>query len=299
MNVRVDYRMGPKRPLKPNQDVIRALQATAEQTFGSGARVAIISGKGEHGSPRHRQGEAADVQFTDARGQLVRIDDPRVKNLASTAARNGITGFGAGNEYMGNSTFHLDMYPLNKYSKGMSQTWGSTGKQLTKDFVGVSKQNRYTADSKKYDVEPPTAEQQPSYRPNYRSQSRPPQRAYPDYNRPPEQRDYGIAEFLRNTSPNNVLTDYGIQNFLENSTQPQQTAPIRGFSELPEGGFSLTSAFLGPNAVANQQEYIYSQDQGDFLNSYNSVGNFQLEQPEGLDNLLLLFRRLPNGFRTI
>lgn len=299
MNVRVDYRMGPKRPLKPNQDIIRALQATAEQTFGSGARVSIISGKGEHGSPRHRQGEAADVQFTDARGRLVRIDDPRVKNLASTAARNGITGFGAGNEYMGNSTFHLDMYPLNKYTKGMSQTWGSTGKKLTKDFVGASKHNHRAAGSKKYDDETPVAEQQPSYRPNPRSQSRQPQGSYPDYNQPSEQRDYGIAEFLRITSPNNVLTDYGIQNFLENSNPQQQTAPTRGFGELPEGGFSLASAFLGPNAVANQQEYMYSQDQGDFLNSYNTVGNFQSEQPEGLDNLLLLFRRLPNGFRTI
>ena len=124
----IEYAMGPKRPHKPNEGVTNALRQAAVSVLGDGATVRITSGKGQHGSPRHREGHAADVQFIDPNGQMITLDDPRARSIADSAAKFGITGLGAGKEYMGGSTFHMDMFPLDQYTPKMGQRWGSWAK---------------------------------------------------------------------------------------------------------------------------------------------------------------------------
>lgn len=133
--VLIEYAMGPKRPNKPGQQITSALQATALQVLGPGATVRITSGMGEHGSVRHRGGHAADVQFIDPQGRVVTLDDPRSKQIALAAAQNGITGLGAGHEYMGGSTFHMDVYPVDQYTPKMGRAWGSWGNKHESAFV--------------------------------------------------------------------------------------------------------------------------------------------------------------------
>lgn len=131
------YAMGPKRPEPPGQGITQALERTASMALGEGASVRITSGMGEHGSVRHREGHAADVQFIDPRGRIVTLDDPRAKQIAIVAAQNGISGIGAGVEYMGNSTFHMDIYPLDRYTSSMGRAWGSWGNTIESEFVAA------------------------------------------------------------------------------------------------------------------------------------------------------------------
>lgn len=136
-STRFDWSMGPRRPGRPNQQITDALGYAAEQALGPGAMVRVTSGMGEHGSPRHREGHAADVQFIDAEGRVVTLNDPRSEALRDAAAAEGITGLGAGEEYMGNSTFHMDVYPLDRYSSDMGQAWGSWGNRNESAFLAA------------------------------------------------------------------------------------------------------------------------------------------------------------------
>lgn len=141
-STQIAYNMGPKRPGKPNQVIIDAIARAAEEALGKNAKVEIYSGKGEHGSPRHRNGSAADVRFYDPEGNIVTLDDPRAKDIAMASARHGISGFGAGKEYMGNTGFHLDMYPWEKYSSQMGPVWGSFGKSIRAELTSVMRDFR-------------------------------------------------------------------------------------------------------------------------------------------------------------
>jgi hypothetical protein len=140
-STKFDFQMGPKRPEKPDQSVLDALGFTAEQVLGQGATVQIISGKGEHGSARHRGGHAADVKFVGPDGKVISLDDPRARELAFAASKNGITGFGAGKEYMGAETFHMDLYPVEQYTPDMGRAWGSFGNEIESEFIKHSQGN--------------------------------------------------------------------------------------------------------------------------------------------------------------
>lgn len=137
-----EWAMGPRRPNRPGQAIQDALGMTAEQVLGPGATVVVTSGMGEHGSPRHRQGHAADVQFRDPQGNIVSLNDPRARDLAMAAAQNGVTGLGGGEEYMGANTFHMDMYPVDQYTPDMGRAWGSWADGLENDFVAAAGQPR-------------------------------------------------------------------------------------------------------------------------------------------------------------
>ena len=135
--VNIIYAMGPRRPEAPGPGITKALENTARIALGEGSSVRITSGTGEHGSVRHRGGHAADVQFLDPQGRLITLNDPRARYIAIVAAQNGITGLGAGVEYMGNSTFHMDIYPVAPYTSGMARAWGSWGHQIEAEFVAA------------------------------------------------------------------------------------------------------------------------------------------------------------------
>ena len=130
----VQFRLGPRRPNRPNQDVTEGLRCLAATVLGSGSTYVMTSGMGQYGSLRHRQGHAADGYFVDPAGVTITLSDPRMRQLALTAPSFGFTGFGAGPEYMGNRTVHIDNFPLARYSGGMAQTWGSYGRLLRREF---------------------------------------------------------------------------------------------------------------------------------------------------------------------
>jgi hypothetical protein len=131
------FNMGPKRPNRPDPRVVTGLQALAASVLGPGATVQITSGMGEYGSPRHRGGLAADATFLDPQGSPVTISDPRMRQLALAAPQYGFLGFGAGEEYMGNTSVHLDMFPHEQYSPDMAPTWGSFGRGIRDEFVSA------------------------------------------------------------------------------------------------------------------------------------------------------------------
>lgn len=124
----IDYQMGPKRPDRPNQEIIDVLGYTVEQVFGEGARLVITSGKGDHGAHnRHPTGRAADFQIIRPDGSRVSYHDADFMPFAEAAARNGVTGMGAGDEYMGSNTFHFDLVPHDDHTTGQDMAWGSWG----------------------------------------------------------------------------------------------------------------------------------------------------------------------------
>lgn len=133
----IDYVMGPRRPDPPSELIIGPLATAAEQVLGPGATIRVKSGVGPHGSPRHRdaEGYAADVEILRPDGTLVTLDDPEAELIAYAAVDNGVTGVGAGTEYMGNSTFHFDVFPQDRYSSGMDNAWGSWGNARQDEIV--------------------------------------------------------------------------------------------------------------------------------------------------------------------
>ena len=136
--VNVAFAMGPRRPNPPAPQVVTGLQNLALAALGPGATVKITSGLGEYGSPRHRGGLAADVTFLDPQGNTLSLSDPRARALVLAAPSHGFMGFGAGHEYMGDTSFHLDMFPVDQYTPDMAQTWGSFGRDIRDEFVAAS-----------------------------------------------------------------------------------------------------------------------------------------------------------------
>jgi hypothetical protein len=136
--VNVVFAMGPRRPNPPAPQVVTGLQNLALAVLGPGSTVKITSGLGEYGGPRHRGGLAADATFIDPQGNTLSLSDPRARALALAAPSHGFMGFGAGNEYMGDTSFHLDMFPVDQYTPDMAQTWGSFGRDIRDEFVAAS-----------------------------------------------------------------------------------------------------------------------------------------------------------------
>lgn len=142
----------PARPNDANPDVVLAVQRAATQVFGPGAEVIGTSGTGEHGSQRHRlsaaqrinpdaqHGYALDLQVKLPDGSLLRTDSPEAREFVRAAASFGISGLGAGShdgDYMGAHGFHMDMYPIDRYTPSMGRAWASMGNQLEADFVAA------------------------------------------------------------------------------------------------------------------------------------------------------------------
>lgn len=102
----------------PAADLVNRLTHTVEAAFGPGTTINITSGHEdrESGTRRHPIGLAADFTITLPDGRLLDLDDPRVEGFTLLAARNGITGIGFGDEYMGNA-FHMDIFPPEAYDK--------------------------------------------------------------------------------------------------------------------------------------------------------------------------------------
>tara|TARA_B100000963_G_scaffold45112_2_gene33598 strand:+ start:1477 stop:4230 length:2754 start_codon:yes stop_codon:yes gene_type:complete len=85
-------------------------------------------------SRRHDNGHAADVALyvgTGSNRRRLRSDRaedlPFIQSVFESARKQGVTGFGAGNGYMGNNVFHLDNAA--KYGQGTVAVWGGYAKK--------------------------------------------------------------------------------------------------------------------------------------------------------------------------
>lgn len=92
------------------------------------------TGRPAGSSNRHTGGHAADVALYVGSGASRRrlrtdreADLPFIQAYFEAARKQGVTGFGAGNEYMGNDMFHLDNAA--KYGQGTVAVWGGYAKR--------------------------------------------------------------------------------------------------------------------------------------------------------------------------
>jgi hypothetical protein len=129
--VTVEYSMGPARPLPPDEPVIGVITAAVEDSLGPGARVVVTSGQEgpdlpQHGSDRHKTGDAADIAIFDKDGnQITMATHPELmREIARNASRRGAKGIGLGEEYMGGAHMHVDLV---EPGAGQSNAWGSEG----------------------------------------------------------------------------------------------------------------------------------------------------------------------------
>ena len=143
---------GPARPDPAGDDIVTAVRRAAAEVFGPEAKVVGTSGTGEHGSQRHRlsaaqridsdrqSGFALDFHIVLPDGSKLETTSPQARDFVIAAARNGVSGFGAGarqGDYMGAHGFHMDMFPIDAYSSGMGRTWATMGGQYGQDFVNA------------------------------------------------------------------------------------------------------------------------------------------------------------------
>lgn len=135
----IEFQLGNRRPSKPNETVLKSIKEGIDKTLGPNAKFVATSGKGNYGSVRHRNGDAVDGYFVDGSGQKVSLSDRRMQAIILACASEGITGFGAGTEYMGNFVVHMDVYPLSKYTNTMGRAWGSYGNSIESRFIQASK----------------------------------------------------------------------------------------------------------------------------------------------------------------
>ena len=92
------------------------------------------TGRPAGASNRHTNGHAADVALYIGTGaNRRRLDSsktedlPYIQSVFESARKQGVTGFGAGNGYMGNNVFHLDNAA--KYGQGTVAVWGGYAKR--------------------------------------------------------------------------------------------------------------------------------------------------------------------------
>ena len=135
-NTSIEYDMGPARPNAPNKPVLDVIGKSVEDVLGVGARVVVTSGQEgdnpQHGSNRHKTGNAADVAIYRPDGTRVAASDPEMVRIAQAAADNGAKGVGFGIEYMGGQHIHIDLVVA---GKGQANTWGSGGAAIRDDIV--------------------------------------------------------------------------------------------------------------------------------------------------------------------
>ena len=115
-----------KLPIDPELKSILANAGAA-----AGVNVDVRSGgqdssTGFTGSSRHNNGMAADVALRDSTGRRLSLDNPAdvpiIQNFIAQTKRYGATGIGAGNGYMGDNTFHIDI--ADSVGQGSPGYWG-------------------------------------------------------------------------------------------------------------------------------------------------------------------------------
>ena len=115
-----------KLPIDPELKSILANAGAA-----AGVNVDVRSGgqdssTGFTGSSRHNNGMAADVALRDSTGRRLSLDNPAdvpiIQNFIAQTKRYGATGIGAGNGYMGDDTFHIDI--ADSVGQGAPGYWG-------------------------------------------------------------------------------------------------------------------------------------------------------------------------------
>ena len=136
--VRVDYAMGPARPNAPNKEVVQIIAAAVKAALGDGARVIVTSGREDpgqqHGSNRHRTGNAADVAIYAPDGTQLTANDRRMGDVAREAAKRGAKGIGFGAEYMGGQHMHIDSVAP---GPGQGNVWASGAKAIGGELTGL------------------------------------------------------------------------------------------------------------------------------------------------------------------
>lgn len=138
-NTTIEYQMGPARPNRPAQPILDVVGKTAEDVFGAGAKVIVTSGqegpdKPQHGSNRHKTGNAADIKIVRPDGSVVKATDDDMAVFAKQAAANGATGIGFGAEYMGGQHIHVDLV---KPGSGQANVWASGAKAHAREITGA------------------------------------------------------------------------------------------------------------------------------------------------------------------
>lgn len=139
----IDYAMGPRRPNAPDRPVLDVVGYSAERVFGAGARIVVTSGQEggnpQHGSPRHKTGNAADIAIYRPDGSRVTVGDEDMQEFFREAARNGATGFGGGDGYMGGDTVHIDLVGK---SKGGGTAWAGLGDAMEGELENLIAQRQ-------------------------------------------------------------------------------------------------------------------------------------------------------------
>lgn len=139
-SVKVDFELGPARPLPPDQPVLDVITAAVEDTLGPGSRVVVTSGQEgdlpQHGSNRHKTGDAADIAVYDADGNRMTMEShPEVmREIARNASRRGAKGIGLGEEYMGGEHLHVDLV---EPGEGQASSWGSEGAAMREELASI------------------------------------------------------------------------------------------------------------------------------------------------------------------
>jgi len=127
MAYKLTYNNQGVRNLHLSPEVERAYELAAQAAGIDEIRVTSggqeSSGPNRTGSHRHDAGGAGDIQLVK-NGRVLdftnKDDLPYFTNFVSSAKGGGLTGFGAGTDYMGNNTIHA--------GGGTSAIWGAGGK---------------------------------------------------------------------------------------------------------------------------------------------------------------------------
>ena len=113
---------------------LKSILASAAQKSGldvevySGGQPARGSGGRRTGTTRHDNGAAADIRLKDSSGRTLSLNNPAdvplIQNFLREAKNAGATGIGAGNGYMGDNGFHVDIAAKFGQAPGGSSYWG-------------------------------------------------------------------------------------------------------------------------------------------------------------------------------
>lgn len=116
---------GKTRNLPVSPEVARAYELAAQAAGIDEIRVTSGGQSGERrtGSHRHDEGGAGDIQLVRG-GRVLDFTNPNdlpyFTNFVANAKSSGLTGFGAGTDYMGSSTIHA--------GGGTPAVWGAGGR---------------------------------------------------------------------------------------------------------------------------------------------------------------------------
>jgi hypothetical protein len=159
----------------PSSGIGSKVSDVVTDVLGAGYTVGVTSGQEPAGhkavgtAHRHPEGWAADLHITDPQGRVLDQSNPQdrqaIKDVATGMAARYGANFGMGNEYMGNSTMHIDTMDTSKV-KGAGKEWASLGKQ----WAGDLEKARQTGvmPSQYYDVQnPPEPKARPQQFPSF------------------------------------------------------------------------------------------------------------------------------------